>query len=111
MNEFTPEQHRMETASAMEAVMNAGNVEVYAAYVGLDVHKETIAVAIADAGPVLFLVVQDGGRLQPTDALDSADLVDRGQHRFVIATAELDDPADLVAVELPLHGRSAHRYG
>jgi transposase len=50
MNEFTPEQNRIETASALEMVRTAENVDVYAAYVGLDVHKETITVAVAEAG-------------------------------------------------------------
>ena len=50
MKEFNPEQHRIETASALTRVRNAGVVERYAAYVGLDVHKETIAVAVAEPG-------------------------------------------------------------
>jgi len=50
MKEFNPEQHRIETASALEIVRTAENVDVYAAYVGLDVHKETIAVAVAEPG-------------------------------------------------------------
>jgi transposase len=45
---------RIETASALElvdeAVRQAGTVERHAAYVGLDVHKETIAVAVAEPG-------------------------------------------------------------
>jgi transposase len=54
MNEFSPEQHRIETASALElvneVVRQAGALERHAAYVGLDVHKETIAVAVAEPG-------------------------------------------------------------
>ena len=50
MNEFTPEQHGIETASALEMVRTAENVDIHVAYVGLDVHKETIAVAIAEPG-------------------------------------------------------------
>jgi transposase len=54
MKEFNPEPHRIETASALElvdeAVRQAGAVERHAAYVGLDVHKETIAVAVAEPG-------------------------------------------------------------
>jgi transposase len=54
MNAFNPEQHRIETASALElvneVVRQAGALERYAAYVGLDVHKETIAVAVAEPG-------------------------------------------------------------
>jgi len=50
MNKFNPEQHRIETASALEAIGKAGHAERYRAYVGLDVHKETIAVAVAEPG-------------------------------------------------------------
>jgi transposase len=50
MSEFNPEQHRIETASALETVTRAGRPEHYAAYVGLDVHKESIAVAVAEPG-------------------------------------------------------------
>ena len=51
MNEFNPEQQRIETASALEIVRTAENIDVHAAYVGLGVHKETIAVAVAVAEP------------------------------------------------------------
>ncbi len=47
MKEFNAEHHRVESASALAVVSNA---ERYAAYVGLDVHKETIAVAVAEPG-------------------------------------------------------------
>jgi transposase len=50
MREFNPEQHRIETASALEVVTEARHQERYAAYVGLDVHKESIAVAVAEPG-------------------------------------------------------------
>ena len=50
MKEFNPEQHQIETASALEVVRSAGQAELYAAYVGMDVHKETIAVAVAEPG-------------------------------------------------------------
>jgi len=50
VKEFNPEQQGIETASALEIVRTAENVDVHAAYVGLDVHKETIAVAIAEPG-------------------------------------------------------------
>jgi transposase len=50
MNGFNPEQHRIETASALEILRSAENENVHAAYVGLDVHKETIAVAVAEPG-------------------------------------------------------------
>jgi len=49
MKEFNAEQVGVEMASALKAVQEA-NEECYAVYVGLDVHKETIAVAIARAG-------------------------------------------------------------
>ena len=48
MQEFNAEQHRIETASALEVIRNAESVEIHAAYVGLDVHKDTIAVAVAE---------------------------------------------------------------
>ncbi|MDJ0864021.1 MAG: hypothetical protein QNJ82_17505, partial [Gammaproteobacteria bacterium] len=50
MKEFNAEQHRVETALTLATVGNAGRVERHAAYVGLDVHKETIAVAVAEPG-------------------------------------------------------------
>ena len=50
MKEFNPERHQIETASALGIVSTAGPVDIYAAYVGLDVHKDTIAVAVAEPG-------------------------------------------------------------
>ena len=50
MNECNAEQQGIETASSVVVVGNAGDGERYAAYVGLDVHKETIAVAVAEPG-------------------------------------------------------------
>jgi transposase len=50
MSKSNPEQHRTETASALEVVTRAGRTERHAAYIGLDVHKETIAVAVAEPG-------------------------------------------------------------
>ncbi len=50
MKEFNAEQERVETASALQSVQEAGNQKRYGVYVGLDVHKETIAVAIARPG-------------------------------------------------------------
>jgi hypothetical protein len=54
MKEFNLEQHWIETASALEIVrdaeVNAATLERHAAYVGLDVHKDTIAVAVAAPG-------------------------------------------------------------
>ena len=50
MKEFNTEAVRIETASALETVKPARADRKYAAYIGLDVHKETIAVAVAQAG-------------------------------------------------------------
>ena len=50
MKEFNAETVRVETASALDAIPEAGKPKRYAVYVGLDVHKETIAVAIARPG-------------------------------------------------------------
>ena len=50
MKEFTPERQRIETATALEVVRSAGAVECHGAYVGLDVHKEAIVVAVAEPG-------------------------------------------------------------
>ena len=50
MKEFNAEQVQVETVSALERVQEAGKAKCYAVYVGLDVHKETIAVAIARPG-------------------------------------------------------------
>jgi len=50
MKEFNAEAVRIETASALETVRPAQAERQYPAYVGLDVHKETIAVAVAPAG-------------------------------------------------------------
>jgi len=51
MKEFNPEQHQHQSETpewvfARQAV----SVDIYAAHVGLDVHKETIAVAVAEPG-------------------------------------------------------------
>ena len=50
MNEFNPVEQRVETASALAVVRQVGSGERYVAYVGLDVHKETIAIAVAEPG-------------------------------------------------------------
>jgi hypothetical protein len=50
MEEFNTEAVRIETASALETVRLAQADRQYPAYIGLDVHKETIAVAVAQAG-------------------------------------------------------------
>ena len=50
MKEFNAEAVRIETASALETVRAAQADRQYPAYIGLDVHQETIAVAVAVAG-------------------------------------------------------------
>ena len=45
MSKFNAEQHRIETASALDRIIDTEQEDRHAAYVGLDVHKETIAVA------------------------------------------------------------------
>ncbi len=50
MKKSNPDEVRIETASALGTVMEAGMAKRYGAYVGLDVHKETMSVAVALAG-------------------------------------------------------------
>ena len=50
MKEFNAEAVGIETASALATVRPAQAGRKYPAYIGLDVHKETIAVAVARAG-------------------------------------------------------------
>jgi len=50
MKKFSSEAVRMETASSTPVLHQAMGEPSYAAYIGLDVHKETIAVAVARAG-------------------------------------------------------------
>ena len=50
MKEFNAKEVWIETASALETVKPARADRKYPAYIGLDVHKETIAVAVAQAG-------------------------------------------------------------
>ncbi|MBL3559062.1 MULTISPECIES: hypothetical protein [Marinobacter] len=47
MNEFKPEAARIDTVAVR---LELPGQERYAAYVGLDVHKETIAVVVAEPG-------------------------------------------------------------
>jgi hypothetical protein len=49
MKEFNAEEVRFETASALETVRRAQAFIRHPAYIGLDVHKETIVVAVARA--------------------------------------------------------------
>jgi transposase len=53
MKEFNVEAVRVETASALETVRQGQAEHQYRAYIGLDVHKETITVAVAVAGRVI----------------------------------------------------------
>lgn len=50
MKEFNAEEVRFETVTAIGAIRQAETYVGYPAYIGLDVHKETIAVAVARAG-------------------------------------------------------------
>jgi len=50
MNEFNPAMHQLEATSALATVLAAERQDKHAAYIGLDVHKETIAVAVAEPG-------------------------------------------------------------
>jgi transposase len=50
MKEFNVEEVRFETVTAIGAIRQADGLIRYPAYIGLDVHKETIAVAVARAG-------------------------------------------------------------
>ena len=50
MKEFIAEAVRIETAATPETVLRVQAECQYPAYIGLDVHKETIAVAVARAG-------------------------------------------------------------
>jgi len=50
MQEFNAATDRIETASALAAVRAVGEAKEHAAYIGLDVHKETIAIAVAEPG-------------------------------------------------------------
>ena len=50
MKEFNVKMSQVESASALEKVSVARGADSYPAYVGLDVHKDTIAVAVARAG-------------------------------------------------------------
>ena len=49
MKEFNAEEIQFETVTAICAVGQAQTLYRYPAYIGLDVHKETIAVAVSRA--------------------------------------------------------------
>ncbi|MGB5517715.1 MAG: IS110 family transposase, partial [Gammaproteobacteria bacterium] len=50
MKEFNVESVRVETVSALETIRQAQTERQYPAYIGLDTHKDTITVAVAQAG-------------------------------------------------------------
>jgi transposase len=50
MKEFNAEPAQVKTASALNTVQETSTAKEYAVYIGLDVHKETISVAIARPG-------------------------------------------------------------
>ncbi len=50
MKEFNANDVRIETASALNVVQDRLRADFYSLYVGLDVHKETIAIAVARPG-------------------------------------------------------------
>lgn len=50
MKEFTPELIEVKSDSALNLILNHKHLEDYCAYIGLDVHKETVAIAVASRG-------------------------------------------------------------
>lgn len=50
MKEFTAETQVIETASALNVISQHQKITHYPAYIGLDVHKDTIVIAVAEAG-------------------------------------------------------------
>lgn len=50
MKEFNAEQIHFESALALDALRRREHYMGYAAYIGLDVHKDVIAVSVARAG-------------------------------------------------------------
>jgi transposase len=50
MTKFNAKEHLIESETALDAVLQARLAGSYPAYIGLDVHKETIAVAVAPSG-------------------------------------------------------------
>lgn len=50
IKEFTVKKPHIETATALGRVLPVHALSAYPAYIGLDVHKETIAVAVACKG-------------------------------------------------------------
>jgi len=56
MKEFTPELIEVKSDSALNLILNHRDLENHCAYIGLDVHKENIAIAVAtrDIGAVSY---------------------------------------------------------
>jgi len=50
MKQFTPELAEVKSNSALNLILNHRNLDDYCAYIGLDVHKESIAIAVATRG-------------------------------------------------------------
>jgi len=50
MKQFTPNLVEVKGSSALNTVLEHRNFDDYCAYIGLDVHKETIAIAVATRG-------------------------------------------------------------
>jgi len=50
MQEFNAEETHFEPVSAVDTLGHKAKPTSYAAYIGLDVHKEVIAVSVARAG-------------------------------------------------------------
>ena len=47
MKQFTPELEEVKSHSVLSLILDHRNLDDYCAYIGLDVHKESIAVAVA----------------------------------------------------------------
>ena len=50
MKQFTLKSEEVKSSSALNIVLDHRNLDDYCAYIGLDVHKETIAIAVATRG-------------------------------------------------------------
>ena len=50
MKQFTAELEEVKSHSALNLILAHRNLDDYCAYIGLDVHKETIAIAVATRG-------------------------------------------------------------
>ena len=50
MKQFTADLEEVKSHSALNLILDHKNLDDYCAYIGLDVHKETIAVAVATRG-------------------------------------------------------------